>query len=100
MKQINIILLLKQIENYHEDEYKSYLWFNIDGHNFGDKIIITFKLIEKIVQKNGIEENMDTIKKFKNKFGLIENLFSNETILEHLKINNFDFNQAFDSLYD
>ena len=27
-------------------------------------------------------------------------LFSNETILEHLKINNFDFNQTFDSLYE
>ena len=40
-------IIFKQIENYHVGEYKSYLWFNVDGKTYGDKIIITLKIIEK-----------------------------------------------------
>ena len=40
-------IIFKQIENYHVGEYKSYLWFNVNGQTYGDKIIITLKIIEK-----------------------------------------------------
>ena len=90
-------IIFKQIENYPVAEYKSYLWFNVDGQNFGDKIIITFKIIEK---NNELEENMDKIKEFIENYGLTEGEYSNEKILEHLKQNNFDFEKTFNSLFD
>ena len=77
-------IIFKQIENYHVGEYKSYLWFNVDGQTFGDKIIITLKIGKK-EQKKEIEENMDEIKEFLELFGLTEGDYSNEKILEHLK---------------
>ena len=46
MKQIVMILLLNKLKII-VGEYKSYLWFNVDGQTYGDKIIITFKIIEK-----------------------------------------------------
>ena len=92
-------IIIKQIENYDVGEYKSYLWFNVDGQNFGDKIIIAFKIAKKD-QNNEVEENMDKIKEFLDNFGLTEGDYSNEMILEHLKKYNFDFNKTFNSLFD
>ena len=93
-------IIFKQIENYTVGEFKFSLWFNVDGQTYGDKIIITLKIIEKEKQKNEIEENMDKIKEFLEDFGLTEGECSNEKILEHLKKNNFDFEKTFNSLFE
>ena len=93
-------IIFKQIENYHVGEYKSYLWFNVDGQTFGDKIIITFKFIEKKDQNNEVEENIEKIQQFIKKFDITEGLFPNEKILRRLKKYDFDFNKTFNSLFD
>ena len=75
---------LKNLNEFPVGEYKSFLVFSVDGNPFGEKLKV------KIIIKN--------IKHFRDKFNLPEIDFSDEKIIEALKENNCNEENAFLSL--
>ena len=56
--------------------------------------------VKKIKKKSEIEQNIDKINDFRKTYQLDKNdEISNEQILEALKNNNFDYYEAFNSLF-
>ena len=91
------IVNFSQLQNFPVGTYYSYLYFNINGHNIGDRLSIIINIKEK--QQNEINENMDKIKEFRQNYDLNDNGFSDQKIFEALKNNDFDYDAAFASLF-
>ena len=51
-------------------------------------------------KKNEIDENIDKIQEFRDTFNLSEDEYPNEKILEILKENDFNYENAFSSLFN
>ena len=91
------IIIFNELKNCPVGTYYSTLYFNINGHNIGERLSIKINVKEK--QQNEIKLYMDKIKEFRENYNLNENDFSNEKILESLKNNDFDQEAAFASLF-
>ena len=79
-------------------EYKSYLTFENSEDVFsGEKL--TLKIIIK-KKKNEIEQNIDKIRDFRDNYALSTEDYSDRKLLEILKKNNFNFDKAFESLFN
>ena len=58
------------------------------------------KIKKKDGKKKEIDEFIDKIKEFRDTFNLSEDEYSDEKILEILKENNFNYENAFSSLFN
>ena len=84
-------IILKNLGKLKVGEYKCILSFGVGLKSlkyFGEKIILRINVKDQVI---GI---------FRNEFGLQEKDYSDEKILELLKKNNFDFNKAFDNMFN
>ena len=82
-----------------EGEYQSYARFVVNGTKYGEKLIFKNIIKKEDNQGNEVNKYMDKIQEFREGYGLEENEYSNERILEVLKNNNFDFDQSFNDLF-
>ena len=94
-KQYNVIF--KDLKNCPVGTYYSYLDFNINGQNIGDRLSIIINIKER--QQNEINEHIDQIKEFRENFDLNDNDYSDQQLFEALKNNEFDYDAAFASLF-
>ena len=81
-------------------EYKVVFKFCSGGKIYGDNITAMVKIIEKDNKNEEITENLDKIQEFRDTFNLSEDDYSNERILEILKDNDYNFENAFSSLFN
>ena len=93
-------LTFKNLSKYPEGDYRVDLVFCSNGKICGDKLPIKIKIKDYSSQNNEIKENMDKIKEFRETFNLSESEYSNEKILDTLKENDFNYENAFGSLFD
>ena len=91
---------VKDLGRYNTGEYKIVFLFYSGGKIHGEKITALIKIKEKDDQKSEIDENIDKINEFRETFNLSEDEYSNEKILETLKENDFNFENAFSSLFN
>ena len=92
--------IIKDLGKYPNGEYKTIYLFYTNGKIRGEKITAMVKIKEKDNKKNEIEENMDKINDFRDTFNLSEEEYSNEKIFEILRDNDFNFENAFSSLFN
>ena len=86
------------LKNIKEGEYKSYLTIENNGNVFsGEKLILKIIIKKK---KNEIEQNIDKIRDFRDNYALSTDDYSDGKLLEILKKNNFNFDKAFESLFN
>ena len=93
------VIVFKNLEKYDIGEYKSYVWFYAEGETVGEKLTITINIKEEKVIKNEIDQYMDEIKKFRDCYSIPQDEISDETILENLKENDFDYDKAFNEIF-
>ena len=92
-------ITLYNLQKFYLGEYNSYLLFTVNGPNYGDKINLKLVVKEKENPKRNPDEDWEKIKEFRKNFGLDENDFPDEKILEILKYHNFNYEKAFESLF-
>ena len=92
--------IVKDLENYPPGEYKIIFYFWSGGKINGGKIVAKISIKEKDIKKNEIDEYIDKINDFRETFNLSEDEYPNEKLLDILKDNNFNFEDAFSSLFN
>ena len=80
-------------------EYKSYLLFNVNGKNYGEKLTLSINVKEK-KEIEEIEKYRDKIKEFRDQFNLDNEEYNDEKLFEILKQHNFNFEDSFSSLFN
>ena len=90
---------VKELHNYPVGNYNVIFSFWSDGNVHGEKIQALIKIKEKENIESEIAENLDMIKKFRENYKLSEEDYPNEKILEVLKENNFNYEEAFSSIF-
>ena len=90
---------MKELHNYPVGNYNVIFSFWSDGNVHGEKIQALIKIKEKENIESEIAENLDMIKKFRENYKLSEEDYPNEKILEVLKENNFNYEEAFSSIF-
>ena len=85
-EQENYEINFKGLKNRSSKEYKVYYDFNVNGKNYGDKLCLSINI-----------EN--TVDKFRQKYGLAKEKYSDDKILLKLQENNYNFENAFFGLY-
>ena len=93
-------VVIKNLGRKPNGEYKIIFLFYTNKNIIGDKITAMVKIKEKDNEKSEMEENMDKIMEFRDTFNLSEDEYSNEKIFEILKDNDFNFENAFSSLFN
>jgi len=100
IKNKNIILMPLKINQYQQieiefdlkninpGEYKCIFDFNVDGQNYGNPLVLTIKIKE------------GKISEFRKIFGLATVDYKKEDLNKVLKINGYDMDKAFSSLFD
>jgi len=100
IKNKNIILMPLKINQYQQieiefdlkninpGEYKCIFDFNVDGQNYGNPLVLTIKIKE------------GKISEFRKIFGLATVDYKKEVLNKVLKINGYDMDKAFSSLFD
>ena len=99
-EQKSYLVTFKNLSKYLPGEYQANLVFCSNGKICGEKLKIKIKIKEFDSQKNEIKENLDKINEFRDMFNLNEDEYSNEKILEVLQENDFNYENAFSSLFD
>ena len=98
-QQRNYTFKLKGLGKLSKGEHKMYLFFRVNGEQYGDKIMITIIIKEKkyiIIDDKDIKH----IKEFRDLYGLLEEDYQDDTLLNALKKNNYDYTTAFSSLFN
>ena len=86
------------MSRYVQGEYKIIFSFYSGGKIHGEKITALIKIKEN--QKNEIDEYIEKINEFRENFNLSEDEYSNEKLFVVLKDHNFNFENAFSSLFN
>ena len=89
----------KNLRNCPEGEHQAILWFFVNGNPCGEKLTLKVVIRPKEKEEEN-EENMDKIKEFRENFGLSDQDYSDEQLLEKLKEADFNYERAFESLFD
>ena len=92
--------IVKGIERNEPGEYKTFLYFNVNNENLGEKLTLSINIREQKSENDELNEKRDTIKEFRDNFGLDELDYSDEKLLEILKQYDFNFEKAFESLFN
>ena len=58
-------IVLKNMKELKEGQYKAILLFNVDGINHGEKLGLVINIKKKDKNEDDIEKNMDKIKEFR-----------------------------------
>ena len=85
---------------YPAGDYKIFFSFYSGGKIHGEKIVAVIRIKEKDNKNDEINENIDKIHEFRDTFNLSEDEFPNEKLLEILKDNDFNYENAFSSLFN
>ena len=93
-------IVFKNLKGFSAGEYKSFLSFNINGKNYGEILTIKVIIKEREKPKNEIEAHLETIKKFRDTFGLSKYDYTDEKTFNILKKYDFDMEKAFKSLFE
>lgn len=93
----NCVIKIEGLGKLPEGEYMTGVWFNVNGVNFGN--MIKMKIIIKKTEVNPIVENMEKIKQFREEYMLREEDYSDDDLYNILLSNNFNFQNAFASLF-
>ena len=83
---------------FSKGEYNLFYKLDINGKPIGEKLTLRIIVKEKILD-NEIEQDLDTIKEFREAFNLSEEEYSDDRLLEVLKKNNFEFEKSFENLF-
>ena len=89
----------ENLGNLKVGEYKSYLLFNVNGKNYGEKLTLSINVKEK-KEIEEIEKYRDKIKEFREQFNLDKEEYNDEKLFEILKQHNFNFEDSFSSLFN
>jgi hypothetical protein len=98
-QQKNYIFKLKGLSQCSKGEHKLYLFFRVNGEQYGDKIIVTLIIKEKVNKTDG-ENDKKHIKEFRDLYGLLEEDYKDDDLLNALKKYNYDYTSAFSSLFN
>ena len=93
-------VVIKGLGRYPPGEYKTIFEFYCDGISYGENIVVRIQLKEKNGKKSEIEPYMDKINDFRDTFSLSVKDYPDEKIYEILKENEFNFENAFSSLFN
>jgi len=85
-EQDNYEINFKGLKNKNPKKYKVFYDFNVNGKNYGDKLCLSINI-----------EN--TVDKFREKYSLAKEKYSDEKILLKLEENNYNFESTFFGLY-
>ena len=80
------------LSNLNIGKYECFLWFNINGENFGDKIKLMIKVYEN--------DNSNLVDIFRESFSLSKKDFSDEQLIKALKHADNDIELAFSYLFE
>ena len=94
----NYSIIVKDFRYKPIGEYKANLLFYVDGERYGEKIML--KVIIKEKNKPNDDNYLEEIKTFRDNFGLSEDEFNNEKLLEVLKKADFVHEKAFEYLFE
>ena len=89
----NYEVCFNNLDQYPAGEYKSVLYFEINGERIGEPIEI------KLIIKEFNNDYSEKLNLFRNDFSLSKNDYSDERLLEALKKHNFNFEDSFSSLF-
>ena len=98
-EQKSYFITIHNLGKYKAGEYQANLGFYIDENIYGDKLSIRIKIKEVNNDNDEIEANIEKINEFRETFSLSEEEYPNEKILTVLQENDFNFEQAFSSLF-
>jgi hypothetical protein len=94
-------ITVKNLGKYPDNDYKIIFHFYSGGKIHGEKITALVQIKEKDKDKKSeVEEYNDKIKEFRETFNLAEDEYPDDKILEILKENEFNFENAFSSLFN
>ena len=93
-------MIVNNLSGYDIGEYKLVFLFWSGGRIYGENITAMIKIIEKDDKKTEIDNNIEKIQEFRETFNLSEEDYSDEKLLEILKDNDFNFENAFSSLFN
>ena len=93
-------VIIKDLKNYSEGDYKIAFLFYSGGKIRGEKIVALIRIKKKDDKKNEIDKYIDKIQEFRDTFNLSEDEYSNEKLLEILKENDFNYENAFSSIFN
>ena len=85
---------VKDLGSYPIGNYKIYLCFEVNGEQYGDKLLLKIEIKEK--QEGDIKEK---IKEFREQYSLSKEDFSDNQISEIIQKYNFDYSKAFSALF-
>jgi hypothetical protein len=93
-EQKNYSYIVKDLGSYPIGNYKIYLCFEVNGEQYGDKLLLKIEIKEK--QEGDINEK---IKEFRELYSLSKEDFSDNQISKIIQEFNYDFNKAFSALF-
>jgi hypothetical protein len=96
----NYTAILKGLGNKHIGDYRFYLWFSSNGKKYGDKLLLKVSIKNKPNKDEISEEDMEKVKEFRDNFGIPEDEFDDQKIIDVLKENNFNHEKAFEELFN
>ena len=82
-------IIIRELDQYPAGEYNVYLWFEVNGKHYGERIEF------KIIIKEKTNQDFDKIKELRKTFNLSEEDYSDGKILESLKTNNYNYELTF-----
>ena len=92
---------LKDLEGKAAGEYNIYFSFHSGEKIYGERIHALIKIKEKENDEDKeIEKYIDKINEFRETFNLTEDEYSNEKVLDILKENDLNFENAFSALFN
>ena len=94
----NYSAIVKDLGQRQVGEYKAYLLFYVDGERYGEKLLL--KIIIKEKKETNDDKYLKKIEEFRDNFGLNEDEYDNEKLLEVLKKADFEFERAFEILFE
>ena len=93
-EKCNVSVFFKNTENLLPGKYNIYLNFNVNNKNYGEKILITFEILDKKeYQLNRM------VAAFRNQYKIDDKTFTDESIKLALEANENNFEDAFASLF-
>lgn len=102
-EQQKYLIKLEGLNVYSAGNVEGEMNFEINGEKYGDEIDINIKINEK---KKGNDDDGDDdghlkqLKEFRKEYGLSEEEYSDEMLLDKLRKHNFNFAEAFASIFD
>jgi hypothetical protein len=93
-------ITVKDLHNYPAGDYNVIFLFWSNGNYHGEKIQAVIRIKEKENIESEIAEYIDKIKEFRDYYSLSEEDYPNDKILEALKENDFNYENAFSSIFN